>query len=416
MLSRRVFLAAGTTAGFVLPVLRLPTEAGPLAKPRRRLPSTRRAVGVFNDQMSESLSDAQVKFAATNYAGSQKQTRRFADRLRAINPGFVILHYRLALGAGPALFIERNRWVTDWPFVERHDGWFFPAGGGARFHQLTWDWWLMDPDGPWRQYWIDEVRAECRMNDDDGVFADSCSVPNFFGADTFDPPMQAYDPPFEAAWTRKINRYLRAIKRDFGDSLYLIPNAGSWVTTRDTTDYSAADGVMIEGFGQWGAGSYFAVADWELQMDRILGLARRGKAVIHQSYFDPDDMKSRGFLMASYLLVKGEHSYVNFELGFAPEWFPEYRLRLGTALDPLPARVASFGRRGVYRRRFENGLVLVNPGDGTVDVTLPEVMRLVTPVGGGTLPENASEAGMRLTTKAVAKVRLGDHEGVVLYR
>ena len=46
------------------------------------------------------MSDAQVAFAVTHYDGTQKMTRDQADRLRAADPDFLILHYRLGHGLG----------------------------------------------------------------------------------------------------------------------------------------------------------------------------------------------------------------------------------------------------------------------------------------------------------------------------
>jgi hypothetical protein len=52
----------------------------------------------------------------------------------------------------------------------------------------------------------------------------------------------------------------------------VIANAGSMITTRDTTDYSRIDGVMIEGLGHG-----LAPGDWMLQQQRAWRLASRGK-------------------------------------------------------------------------------------------------------------------------------------------
>lgn len=52
--------------------------------------------------------------------------------------------------------------------------------------------------------------------------------------------------------------------------LWFIPNAGSWITTRDRTNYAIPDGVMIEGFAEGGPASFYALGDWQLQMDRAL--------------------------------------------------------------------------------------------------------------------------------------------------
>ena len=59
------------------------------------------------------------------------------------------------------------------------------------------------------------------------------------------------DATFEKQWSDKIRRWLVTTKQQFGSRYLIIPNTGHWVTTRDVTDYSPADGVMIEGFGKW---------------------------------------------------------------------------------------------------------------------------------------------------------------------
>lgn len=79
---------------------------------------------------------------------------------------------------------------------------------------------------------------------------------------------------------------------------------------------------MIEGFAVG-----LAPGDWELQMNRVLWLVRRGRIVIGQSYPAVDDIQTRMFSLGSYLLVKGSRTCVNLEV--QPEWFPEYDLDLG---------------------------------------------------------------------------------------
>ena len=49
-------------------------------------------------------------------------------------------------------------------------------------------------------------------------------------------------------------------------------------------------------------------------------------------------------------------------------WYDEFIVNLGAALQPA---VTAAYRNGVYRRDFQNGIVLVNPrGNGTQTVTL----------------------------------------------
>jgi hypothetical protein len=50
-------------------------------------------------------------------------------------------------------------------------------------------------------------------------------------------------------------------------------------------------------------------------------------------------------------------------------WFDEYDVDLGRAIDPPQF---NYWQNGVYMRRFENGMALVNPkGNGTSIVQIP---------------------------------------------
>jgi hypothetical protein len=133
----------------------------------RPLPDTTRGVHVFTDQLPTGMSDDQLSFSATHYAGTQKMPRIDADRLRAINPSFVILHYRLGLGLGYRApesacqptgewlaIIEGNDWVREYPnSVE--ENWFYryPEGSANRVYNCDWGWYLMNlEDSSWRNY------------------------------------------------------------------------------------------------------------------------------------------------------------------------------------------------------------------------------------------------------------------------
>src|SRR5690348_13490255 len=88
----RFLIASGSSLAFVGPGAALgATQARPW-------PSTASGIHVFNDQLASGMSDAQVRFAARHYDGTQKMVRSEADRLRATNPRFLILHYRLGEG------------------------------------------------------------------------------------------------------------------------------------------------------------------------------------------------------------------------------------------------------------------------------------------------------------------------------
>lgn len=370
-------------------------------------------IAVWDDQLPDSMTPAQIRFVARHVSGTQKVSLATARALRAVSPGFLVLHYRLGIGDGPVPFRIGTRWASDYGYVTRHQSWFWHSGA-SRVLQTQWDWYLMNPDSGWRSYWASRVLYEARLLGDDGVFADSLSVPQYLGASSFSPPFQYF--VGEAAWTARIDRFMRYEERRLRGRLWFIPNAGSWITTRDRTDYALADGVMIEGFAEGGPSSPYAVGDWELEMDRALGLVRRAKVLLAQSYLGAGDVRARMFVLGSYLLIKGAHTFINMDIGQMPQWFPEYGIDLGPALGPPPRTVASLRNSpSLYVRHFVRGLVAVNPGSSPAGLALTHSARLVQPVGGGALDAAADTRGWGLRTRVVSgSVTVPAHGAVVL--
>jgi hypothetical protein len=400
-------------ADFLILALAVALALPATALARRAIPDTSTAVHVWDDQLPDSMTDAQVRFVARHVDGTQKVSRQTAERLRAVNPGFLVLHYRLGIGDGPVPFRIGDRWASDYASVTRHESWFWHQDR-RRVFQSQWGWYLMNPDSGWRRYWASRVLYEASLLGDDGVFADSLSVPQYLGAGSFSPPLQYF--VGEAEWTARIDRFMRYEERRLHGRLWFIPNAGSWITTRDRTNYAIPDGVMIEGFAEGGPASFYALGDWRLQMDRALGLVRRGKVLIAQSYLSPGDLRARGFVLGTYLLIKGAHTFVNMDIGSQPQWFPEYGVDLGAALTPPPASIDSLrSANGVYVRRFARGLVAVNPDDRSHVLGVSGRARRVEPVGGGVVGAGAGTRGWRLRLAPVGRrVVLPAHSGLVL--
>jgi hypothetical protein len=400
-------------ATLVVPVALAALSLPPSALARRPIPDTAGAIHVWNDQLPDNMTAAQISFVATHVDGTQKVSPRTARQLRAANPRFLVLHYRLAIGDGPVPFRIGNRWATDYGYVRHHNAWFWHADGRRVLNKQS-DWYLMNPVSGWRSYWARRVVHEAALLGDDGVFADSLSVPQYLGADNFSPPFRYF--VGERAWTRRIDSFMRYEEHRLRGRLWFIPNAGSWITTRDRTDYAIPDGVMVEGFAEPGSGQWYASSDWVLQMNRTLSLARRGRIVIGQAYPGAGDVQGRIFALGSYLLTKGVHSFVNLDIGITPQWFPEYAIDLGPARTALPASVGVLRTRaGVYVRRFKRGVVLVNPGQASATYSFPGSLRLVEPRGGGALPGDASTAGWGLSRRTVTgSVTLGGHSADVL--
>jgi hypothetical protein len=57
------------------------------------------------------------------------------------------------------------------------------------------------------------------------------------------------------------------------------------------------------------------------------------------------------------------------------KWFDEYDIDLGRAIDPPPQNP---WKQGVYMRRFEKGMAIVNPKDnGTQTISIPSGYRRI---------------------------------------
>ena len=377
----------------------------------RPWPDTSATIAIFNDQLDTwSMNDAQFQFAATHYAGCQKITKADAEHLRMSSPNFLVLHYRLgqALGyrapqgscepTGDWLqIIDGDNWVNEWPGDSTVQAeWFFQYAGSPRVFSCTDGHYLMElNDAAWREWWSAQVLQQIQDNEDDGLFADSYSIPNYFGGTNYNPNLPDVDAAFEAAWAAREHDFTNYIEGRFAGQYKWIPNIGALITSRDPSDYSNVDGCMIEGFAEWGGGNYLDPADWELQMNRVLPLTAAGKILIAQTYPNPDDVAERLFIVGTYLLVKGTHTYINMETSGMPEWFPEYAVDLGAATDALPTAISAFyyAPWSVYVRHFAKGMVLVNPTGTPSSATLPTSYNLVVPSGGGEVPADGSTPG-----------------------
>lgn len=354
-------------------------------------------VRVWDDQLASDATPAQVRFVARFEAGSQKLTRAQIAAYKAVNPAFKVLQYRLAIGLGRhTQIVDGNRWVPEWP-AHVQEQWFTHVHG-RREYLRQWGWYLTNPDNPsWKAFFTRQLRRQVADTGAWGLFLDSASVPNEFGGSAWSPPLPEVDLPFERAWSKKLERWLPYVQRRVGKPV--VANVGSWVTTRDVTDYSHIAGVMIEGFG---AG--YAPGDWLLQQRRAWSLAGRGRIVIAQSY--PSGIGDRTFDLASYLLVQGRQSYFNIQTSLEPEWWPQYMVELGT-----PVGNAHYG--GVAWRDFQHGRVFVNPGDAAQTVSFTG--RLVVFLGGGLLTlDGGTDAS--LTTQAVTQVALPPRSAAIVYR
>lgn len=393
---------------------------------QRHFPDTASGIHVFSDQLQTGMTTAQQMFAANRLAGCQKMLLSDVEGLRRFNPNFIVLHYQLGCGNGPAPFIDGNEWVSDWNYVTTRDGWFMRKDG-QRLHMARWDWYLMDiADGGYREYWVEKCIERMRDTECDGVFTDSFTVDAYFGQLTPEHPWFTDTNLCRAHWIPLLEAYADHIQARFAatpERFYFLPNIGALITGWDATDYAwlSEHGGMVEGFGAWGGGSYFDEADWRLQMDRILELVSLDRIVICQSYPSDFDLQERMFLTGCYLLIKGNRTYLNMlglEHGEELVFYPEYEVPIGSYLGGIPSSTDELRdlSSGCYRRDYSNGIVFVNPGGNPLSTgDLGETYQLVSAWGGGAVHAGGGYVG-GLSYSAVSGVDLQPHSAAILLR
>ncbi len=430
-LGASVAVALGASCAAATP---FPTPGGSSV---RAFPDTTAGIHVFHDQLNLStMSGAQVRFAAGHYAGCQKILRGDAQLIRTYNRNFIVLHYRLGefLGYGrnapTTRIIDGNSWVPEWPGASAvGPAWYFTNGSGPYvFAEFAY---LMDISNPgYQNWWSSTVGQQLIDNEDDGVFMDSFSIPELFGYQTsFSPRLRVNGKAvFDRTWATMMQNWLIYLKGRLPNT-YLIPNVGSWITTRDLPWLdNPADGMMIEDFNMSGNTGPYPLGDWELEMNRVLGAVRQNKVIIAQTYVST--AQARMFTLGAYLLIKGNRSYLNFGNSMSAEWYPEYDIPIGSPIQSAACSSAGSGAtafpacsiaslqdsHGVYRRNYSNGFVLVNPATTSITEELRGRYYLANTSPDGTLlvTTAGAKAGI-LTYSAVSSVTLPAHSAAVLF-
>jgi len=441
------FLALAAIALVAFCGVNLMAQICPGSSSGRCFPVTTNGIYTYSDQVEMSTSagvtDAQIQFFANNFVGGQKQTATQVATLRGYNSNFMMLHYRLAemLGYGscdsngnptansPLTIVDTpsGDWGIEWPWADNTDNpqtvttpypggspeessWYAgvnaPIAGDPNVYGTSpWVYdcsmqhYLMNiadlSSTGWPAYYSGLVLQELADNNDDGVFADSFSVPNEWG--TWTPSLPGLDTTFEQTWSTNMHNYTDYIMGNpIGSPIYSnpnalsgnylwIPNVGSWTVTRDITDYTNVDGAMIEDFASYGNENFLAPSDWALQMNRVIQLTNLNKIMIMQDYPNGYNHPNppytgsyeRLFDTASYLLVKGNYTYLNLDAkGQSLEWWPEYNIPIGAPTQALPSTATGISgfwdsSWNAYKRRYSNGIVLVNPtasDSGTINL------------------------------------------------
>jgi hypothetical protein len=167
------------------------------------------------------------------------------------------------------------------------------------------------------------------------------------------------------------------------------------------------NGGLIEGI----IGADYSVETWSTWPEmmrwyrKTMAAVAEPKLVGFHQIGSATDYKSLRYGLGSCLLDDGYFAFSEKGKGYSGVvWFDEYDAKLGKAVMPPATKE---WQKGVYRRDFENGIVLVNPkGNGPVEVTLEEDFRRLSGKQDPAVNNGA------LTRKVV----LQDRDGIILKR
>lgn len=340
--------------------------------------------------------------------------RRVVRTLKAMNPGLLLGQYTLLNEAND----DPNDTATaDLRAALGGNGWWLTNAAGRRLQWTTaYDAWEINftqwaqPDASGRRWpeWLAERNHAVFFRDIpefDLVYLDNVmAVPRVVG----DWNRDGRDDDPNAPW---ITTAYRAGHRAYWDRIRTLSPRALLMGNidNDLSDPQWAgqlDGAFLEAL----MGKTWSIErreGWVAMMARYraaLANTRPPRIVGFNVWGDPADRRFFRYAYGSCLLDDGYFSFTDPAAGYSSvPWFPEYDFKLGRALSPPPAQAWS---DGVWRRDFENAVVLVNPSPA-VRVVRVEAGLQPLPGGDGTGLSTGDLGG---------SIALEPRDGVILAR
>ncbi len=371
---------------------------------------------------------AKLDFAVINYWPGWDKTRdmtleQVVRNIKALNPDTKIFLYQISMegddnnGSFAPLKtkIDQMRW------------WAYPAAAAGSRIQSTFgaaedkpvhviNTTLFTPrDSSGYQYWEWHARwvVQNLVKPNPsiaGVFEDAVFWKPRVDADwNRDGVIDPQDSPNAGKWLREGYRQRFALLHQLMPGKYVIGNVADWgakdavLTELDQT----LQGGVIEGI----VGTRYAPEKWASWSEmmrwyrKTMAAIAEPKLVAFNQHGVTTDYQSLRYGLGSCLLDDGYFSFTDSAKNYVGlVWFDEYDAKLGQATQ-TPA--TSAWQNGVYRRNFENGIVLVNPrGNGPREVTLEEDFKRIS----------GKQAPAVNNGQATRKVQLNDRDGIILLR
>jgi Hypothetical glycosyl hydrolase family 15 len=233
-----------------------------------------------------------------------------------------------------------------------------------------------DPTNPaFRRWWIRRARRIVRRGYK-GVYLDNVNLIRRVSYGTGQETVP-YSPRRRrrisgVAWRRAIAKFTRQIRRSLRRTeiahnvIWFAPGAkGKWgrMQTRSanviTLERGVNDAGLTGGKGKFSLRNFLRFSDW---------VHRRRAGVLH--WESANTQSRRNYGLAGYFMVNNGRDFIASEGASNPtDWWRGYEVRLGAP------RGKRYRWRGVLRRDFQRGMVLMNePGSPTRGISLPRTL------------------------------------------
>ena len=400
-------------------------------------PKTTNTTRALVDQImySYNVTPKRIDFIANYLTGSQKNLRLLIDPVKAINPNWHSLHYHLAIWNGEAEIIIDNKWTkSEWEYLTNElynqDPYIFMYAIDKNTNKTTWvkdmTWgaYLMNISNEnYYRYLVENLEYQCKSTGYESIFFDSFALgivyaftnANYInlGAGS-DPPQEfttLHHPQLGGlTWLQAMEEFISRMNKDMNRrGIWLLPNHGEMRTSWDILDYALTNGGMLEGVPRQPDNSLNMndrdyLGDWIMSLSRTMYLTQKDRIVILQPKGgSTTDLNYRMFLIGEYLMVRGAYTYLNLNMSGQAQasWYPEYEIDLGVPTqtylisDTLFSRnvdkaLLNYQEGDLFIRRFEKGMVILNPHRTERQYTIPadKAYKMAVISGGGTVPES----------------------------
>ena len=243
----------------------------------------------------------------------------------------------------------------------------------------------------------------------DGFFMDNVFWRPYIDGDwNRDGVVDSQTNPTVQSWFRQgYARYFSLVKT-LMPGKYQLGNIGDWGNPNSMlTEYQGmVNGGVLEAFigKSWSVETWAGWANTLAEYRKVMSAVAAPQLLIFNQWGSSTDYQGMRYGLGTCLLDNGYYSFTNTTAGYyGVVWFDELDQDLGSGQTPPTAA----WQKGVWRRDFDNGIVLVNPkGNG------PQTVTLETPY----IRIKGTQDPVTNSGQTVTAVTLKDRDGIILMR